>query len=112
MNRTNTKIKAIGTRSLSPPGEQHLCRYWKNLPTTHRHSRLPKSPLRSESLHNPHLQVQFSVIDVGQRGNIHLERISPHGFIRSSPEAELPKVRERRSEERRVGKECRSRWSP
>src|SRR2546430_5208627 len=30
------------------------------------------------------------------------------GFVRAQP----PRLIERRSEERRVGKECRSRWSP
>jgi hypothetical protein len=55
-----------------------------------------QSYLRSELLHNTHLQLQFTLIDVGQRGNIPLERIPSHGFIPSTPEAELPKVRERR----------------
>ena len=33
-------------------------------------------------------------------------------FISTNPHFELYKIVERRSEERRVGKECRSRWSP
>ena len=33
-------------------------------------------------------------------------------FGRELPEAEWRRLGERRSEERRVGKECRSRWSP
>jgi hypothetical protein len=35
--------------------------------------------------------VQVTFIDIGQRGNIPLERIPSHGFIPSTPEAELPK---------------------
>jgi hypothetical protein len=50
-----------------------------------------QSYLRSELLHNAHLQRQTTFLDVGQRGNIPLERISSHGFLPSTPEAELPK---------------------
>src|SRR3712207_2145489 len=40
-------------------------------------------------------------------------RITGHGpYIDLHTVLELPAVRKDRSEERRVGKECRSRWSP
>src|SRR2546425_1431321 len=34
------------------------------------------------------------------------------GGLRAAPESQNPARRDARSEERRVGKECRSRWSP
>src|SRR3712207_1094398 len=41
------------------------------------------------------------------------EEIPPRGACRPAPGgARLPRAGEVRSEERRVGKECRSRWSP
>ena len=39
-------------------------------------------------------------------GYIPKHQVNPHG------DGIIPYVAERRSEERRVGKECRSRWSP
>ena len=33
-------------------------------------------------------------------------------FVRENPDAVKENIKKKRSEERRVGKECRSRWSP
>jgi len=37
---------------------------------------------------------------------------TPWGLVRSGVAPDHPKIKSIRSEERRVGKECRSRWSP
>ena len=41
-----------------------------------------------------------------------VEEVYPEGTPKSLIEKKLIKPEKRRSEERRVGKECRSRWSP
>src|SRR3990167_9266793 len=40
-----------------------------------------------------------------------VDQISPH-FLSAFIRSEQIRIKRRRSEERRVGKECRSRWSP
>jgi hypothetical protein len=81
MNRTYTKIKAIGTR----------LKAWKGL--ANRSSALKVAEVTATFGVTPQHTFASPVhfIDVGQRGNISFERISSHGFIPSTPEAELPK---------------------
>jgi hypothetical protein len=86
MNRTNTKIKAIATS----------LKAWKELANRSSALKVAKVTCVRSLLHNTHLQLQFTFIDVGHRDNIPVERIYSHGFLPSTPEAELPKVRERR----------------
>src|SRR2546425_7372029 len=59
----------------------------------------------------------ISLIEFGQvelawgKSFDHITLSSPH-HSRLRPQTESLKKQEKRSEERRVGKECRSRWSP
>src|SRR2546430_7498729 len=58
------------------------------------------------------LQAERSAARLGDQGVVHLEELGglgPAGQAQDPGERALPGLR---SEERRVGKECRSRWSP
>src|SRR5690606_40220923 len=59
------------------------------------------------------LEVEVERVGVGLGQGLEVERFT-HGFLLAMPGFFLlPRVKtEARSEERRVGKECRSRWSP
>src|SRR3712207_9405054 len=56
--------------------------------------------------------VEKLTYDLARRAWAHIEEVAEHGGMAQAIDDGIPKLRIERSEERRVGKECRSRWSP
>src|SRR5258708_3381707 len=75
---------------------------------------LAPEPVDRASLPNQELTdnllYEFLLAEIaGQRGNTAL---SAQAYVDLAKRTRDPRIARRRSEERRVGKECRSRWSP
>src|SRR5256885_5304557 len=61
---------------------------------------------------NPYLATIQLVEDLGDHAIVHLESPAAEGRVLAKVDASPAPAGQTRSEERRVGKECRSRWSP
>ena len=86
MNRTNTKIKAIGTS----------LKAWKELSNRSSALKVPKVTCVQSYFTTYIYNFSSPSLMSDKEATFPFERISPHGFLPSTPEAELPKVRERR----------------
>src|SRR2546426_12838870 len=69
---------------------------------------VPPKPLVSHGPHSP----LAKGLNRSQSGTLFKRRGSPAGYVSSFTVLAVFVARATRSEERRVGKECRSRWSP
>src|SRR2546428_11838350 len=61
---------------------------------------------------DPHLDPQLNWAGKTEGTSFEVDTVSLHVHERIDPLTIINAVRNKRSEERRVGKECRSRWSP